>query len=172
METKDEYVNDNEDCMIRADQSLPHGGRTGARAVVHANASANDLPQELSAKINKSIEQQVAAAASSGKLTIMKNVAMEGCVFSLCSFSFPSRLRPAISHLSTSISIAIPTAISLPHTGRRRRRRKHPSQRSRERSRRTNAMHGHPCIIVPMSRCVLAVLAPRYDRARSPPNPR
>ena len=34
--------------------------------------------QELSAKINKSIEQQVAAAASSGKLTIMKNVAMEG----------------------------------------------------------------------------------------------
>ncbi|KAH9933237.1 uncharacterized protein BXZ73DRAFT_89851 [Epithele typhae] len=30
------------------------------------------------AKINKSIEQQVATAASSGKLTIMKNVAMEG----------------------------------------------------------------------------------------------
>lgn len=36
--------------------------------------------QELSAKINKSIEQQVASAASSGKLTIMKNVAMEGYV--------------------------------------------------------------------------------------------
>lgn len=34
--------------------------------------------QELSAKINHSIERQVAAAASSGKLTIMKNVAMEG----------------------------------------------------------------------------------------------
>ena len=38
------------------------------------------LCQELSAKINRSIEQQVAAAASSGKLTIMKNVAMEGYV--------------------------------------------------------------------------------------------
>ena len=37
-----------------------------------------DAWQELSAKINKSIEQQVASAASSGKLTIMKNVAMEG----------------------------------------------------------------------------------------------
>ncbi|TBU25994.1 hypothetical protein BD311DRAFT_763430 [Dichomitus squalens] len=36
------------------------------------------MHKELSAKINKSIEQQVAAAASSGKLTIMKNVAMEG----------------------------------------------------------------------------------------------
>ncbi|RDX50296.1 hypothetical protein K466DRAFT_491975 [Polyporus arcularius HHB13444] len=36
------------------------------------------LHKELSAKINKSIEQQVAASASSGKLTIMKNVAMEG----------------------------------------------------------------------------------------------
>ncbi|EKM51979.1 uncharacterized protein PHACADRAFT_262420 [Phanerochaete carnosa HHB-10118-sp] len=36
------------------------------------------LHKELSAKINKSIEQQVAAAASTGKLTIMKNVAMEG----------------------------------------------------------------------------------------------
>lgn len=34
--------------------------------------------QELSAKINRSIEQQVATAASSGKLTIMKNVALEG----------------------------------------------------------------------------------------------
>ncbi|KAI0769878.1 hypothetical protein C8Q74DRAFT_1271700 [Fomes fomentarius] len=45
---------------------------------------ANDLPQELSAKINRSIEQQVAAAASSGKLTIMKNVAMEGYVYHFC----------------------------------------------------------------------------------------
>ncbi|KAM5538693.1 hypothetical protein V8D89_007722 [Ganoderma adspersum] len=36
------------------------------------------LHKELSAKISKSIEQQVAAAASSGKLTIMKNAAMEG----------------------------------------------------------------------------------------------
>ncbi|KAK7690389.1 hypothetical protein QCA50_007047 [Cerrena zonata] len=36
------------------------------------------LHKELSAKINKSIEQQLASAASSGKLTIMKNVAMEG----------------------------------------------------------------------------------------------
>ncbi|OCH88692.1 hypothetical protein OBBRIDRAFT_813530 [Obba rivulosa] len=36
------------------------------------------MHQELSAKVNRSIEQQVAAAASSGKLTIMKNVAMEG----------------------------------------------------------------------------------------------
>ncbi|THG97295.1 hypothetical protein EW026_g4676 [Hermanssonia centrifuga] len=36
------------------------------------------LHKELSAKINRSIEQQVAVAASSGKLTIMKNVAFEG----------------------------------------------------------------------------------------------
>ncbi|PIL22846.1 hypothetical protein GSI_15541 [Ganoderma sinense ZZ0214-1] len=36
------------------------------------------LHKGLSAKISKSIEQQVAAAASSGKLTIMKNVALEG----------------------------------------------------------------------------------------------
>ncbi|KAH9890016.1 hypothetical protein C8Q73DRAFT_747720 [Cubamyces lactineus] len=36
------------------------------------------LHKELSAKISRSIEQQVAAAASSGKLTIMKNVALEG----------------------------------------------------------------------------------------------
>ncbi|KZT64933.1 hypothetical protein DAEQUDRAFT_677662 [Daedalea quercina L-15889] len=36
------------------------------------------MHKQLSAKINRSIEQQVASAASSGKLTIMKNVAMEG----------------------------------------------------------------------------------------------
>ncbi|KAI0786872.1 hypothetical protein C8Q75DRAFT_720165 [Abortiporus biennis] len=36
------------------------------------------MHKELSAKINRSIEQQVAAAASSGKLTIMKNVATDG----------------------------------------------------------------------------------------------
>ncbi|OSX59979.1 hypothetical protein POSPLADRAFT_1059274 [Postia placenta MAD-698-R-SB12] len=36
------------------------------------------VPQELSAKINRSIEQQVASAASSGKLTIMRNAALEG----------------------------------------------------------------------------------------------
>ncbi|KAH9936648.1 uncharacterized protein B0H18DRAFT_868483 [Fomitopsis serialis] len=36
------------------------------------------IHKQLSAKINRSIEQQVASAASSGKLTIMKNVAMEG----------------------------------------------------------------------------------------------
>ncbi|KAI0084820.1 hypothetical protein BDY19DRAFT_997383 [Irpex rosettiformis] len=36
------------------------------------------LHKELSAKISKSIEQHAAAAASSGKLTIMKNVALEG----------------------------------------------------------------------------------------------
>ncbi|KAI0726461.1 hypothetical protein C8Q72DRAFT_876908 [Fomitopsis betulina] len=36
------------------------------------------MHQQLSAKINRSIEQQVASAASSGKLTIMRNVAMEG----------------------------------------------------------------------------------------------
>ncbi|THH27042.1 hypothetical protein EUX98_g7158 [Antrodiella citrinella] len=35
------------------------------------------LHQGLSAKINRSVEAQVAAAASSGKLTIMKNVAAE-----------------------------------------------------------------------------------------------
>lgn len=49
--------------------------------------------QELSAKINRSIEQQVAASASSGKLTIMKNIAMEGSV--LISGSFTSKLPDA-----------------------------------------------------------------------------
>ncbi|GBE83195.1 UPF0390 protein [Sparassis crispa] len=44
-----------------------------AAAVKHAA-----IHRELSAKINKSIEHQVATAASSGKLTIMKNVALEG----------------------------------------------------------------------------------------------
>lgn len=34
-------------------------------------------PQNLSAKINKTIEQQVVNAASSGKLTIMKNIASD-----------------------------------------------------------------------------------------------
>ncbi|GJE88392.1 DUF2462 domain-containing protein [Phanerochaete sordida] len=43
-----------------------------------AAAKSAALHKELSAKINRSIEQQVAASASSGKLTIMKNVAMEG----------------------------------------------------------------------------------------------
>ncbi|KIM28922.1 hypothetical protein M408DRAFT_328985 [Serendipita vermifera MAFF 305830] len=33
--------------------------------------------KELSAKLTRSIEKQTAAVASSGKLTIMKNVAME-----------------------------------------------------------------------------------------------
>ncbi|KAI0755435.1 hypothetical protein BC629DRAFT_1554254 [Irpex lacteus] len=36
------------------------------------------LHKELSAKISRSIEQHAATAASSGKLTIMKNVALEG----------------------------------------------------------------------------------------------
>jgi len=36
------------------------------------------IHKDLSAKINRSIEKQVAVAASSGKLTIMKNVAMQG----------------------------------------------------------------------------------------------
>ncbi|KAH9851541.1 hypothetical protein C2E23DRAFT_886406 [Lenzites betulinus] len=36
------------------------------------------MHQSLSAKISRSIEQQTAAAASSGKLTIMKNIGMEG----------------------------------------------------------------------------------------------
>ncbi|TFY68819.1 hypothetical protein EVG20_g3398 [Dentipellis fragilis] len=35
------------------------------------------MHQSLSAKINKSIEQQMVSAASSGKLTIMKNTAPE-----------------------------------------------------------------------------------------------
>ncbi|KAI0693981.1 hypothetical protein BC835DRAFT_1275230 [Cytidiella melzeri] len=38
------------------------------------------LHKELSAKISNSIEQRAAAAASSGKLTIMKNIALEGYV--------------------------------------------------------------------------------------------
>lgn len=39
--------------------------------------------QDLTAKINKSIETQMVSAASSGKLTIMKHVAPEGLVFYL-----------------------------------------------------------------------------------------
>jgi len=35
------------------------------------------LQKELTAKINKSIEQQMVSAASSGKLTIMKNMMPE-----------------------------------------------------------------------------------------------
>ncbi|KAH9948832.1 hypothetical protein B0H21DRAFT_204024 [Amylocystis lapponica] len=46
-----------------------------AAAVKHAA-----MHKDLSAKINRSIERQVAVAASSGKLTIMKNAALEGCV--------------------------------------------------------------------------------------------
>jgi hypothetical protein len=37
--------------------------------------------QELSAKINKSIERQMVDAASSGKLTIMKHATSEGLVY-------------------------------------------------------------------------------------------
>ncbi|KAF8650127.1 hypothetical protein AX16_005364 [Volvariella volvacea WC 439] len=40
------------------------------------------MHRELSAKINKSIEQQMASAASGGKLTIMKNVAQEAAAAS------------------------------------------------------------------------------------------
>ncbi|KAJ7254357.1 hypothetical protein B0H12DRAFT_1017134 [Mycena haematopus] len=36
------------------------------------------MHKNLTAKINKSIEQQMVSAASSGKLTIMKNVLPEG----------------------------------------------------------------------------------------------
>lgn len=39
--------------------------------------------KELTAKINKSIEQQMVSAASSGKLTIMKNTMPDGYVHSL-----------------------------------------------------------------------------------------
>jgi len=55
--------------------------KKGKRYIAPKKASAVKsaaLHKELSAKINKSIERQVAAAASSGKLTIMKNVALEG----------------------------------------------------------------------------------------------
>jgi hypothetical protein len=38
--------------------------------------------KELTAKINKSIEQQMVSAASSGKLTIMKNTMPDGYVLS------------------------------------------------------------------------------------------
>lgn len=55
--------------------SIDGGGVIGTHRLV---ADASYATQELSAKINRSIEQQVATAASSGKLTIMKNVAMEG----------------------------------------------------------------------------------------------
>ncbi|KAI0632443.1 hypothetical protein C8Q77DRAFT_924718 [Trametes polyzona] len=55
--------------------------KKGKRYVAPKKAAAVKqaaMHKELSAKINRSIEQQVAAAASSGKLTIMKNVALEG----------------------------------------------------------------------------------------------
>ncbi|KII87008.1 hypothetical protein PLICRDRAFT_55892 [Plicaturopsis crispa FD-325 SS-3] len=44
------------------------------KTVLVKQASAH---RSLTAKINKSIEQQMVSAASSGKLTIMKNVAPE-----------------------------------------------------------------------------------------------
>ncbi|KAH9841827.1 uncharacterized protein C8Q71DRAFT_350161 [Rhodofomes roseus] len=55
--------------------------KKGKRYVAPKNKDAvrhAAMHQQLSAKINRSIERQVASAASSGKLTIMKNVAMEG----------------------------------------------------------------------------------------------
>ncbi|KAI0669217.1 hypothetical protein C8Q78DRAFT_1042269 [Trametes maxima] len=55
--------------------------KKGKRYVAPKKAAAVKsaaLHKELSAKISRSIEQQVASAASSGKLTIMKNVALEG----------------------------------------------------------------------------------------------
>ncbi|KIP02895.1 hypothetical protein PHLGIDRAFT_122059 [Phlebiopsis gigantea 11061_1 CR5-6] len=61
----------------KAASSMKKGQRYVAPKKAAAVKSAA-LHKELSAKISKSIEQQVAAAASSGKLTIMKNVAMEG----------------------------------------------------------------------------------------------
>lgn len=48
-----------------------------------ASVVAHRDGQTLSAKINKSVEQQMVNAASSGKLTIMKNVADEELVL-LC----------------------------------------------------------------------------------------
>ena len=53
--------------------------------------------QALSAKINKSVEQQMVNAASSGKLTIMKNVGTERWVrFSLIGFGLFSFLYCAL----------------------------------------------------------------------------
>ncbi|EIW59081.1 uncharacterized protein TRAVEDRAFT_58069 [Trametes versicolor FP-101664 SS1] len=55
--------------------------KKGQRYVAPKKAAAVKsvaLHKKLSAKISRSIEQQVATAASSGKLTIMRNVAMEG----------------------------------------------------------------------------------------------
>ncbi|TCD63251.1 hypothetical protein EIP91_005807 [Steccherinum ochraceum] len=54
--------------------------KKGQRYIAPKKAAAvksSALHKELSAKIHKSIEAQVVSAASSGKLTIMKNVAAE-----------------------------------------------------------------------------------------------
>ncbi|KAJ3537322.1 hypothetical protein NM688_g6709 [Phlebia brevispora] len=58
--------------------AAPKKGRKYIAPKKVAAAKNAALHKELSAKINRSIEQQVAVAASSGKLTIMKNVAAEG----------------------------------------------------------------------------------------------
>jgi hypothetical protein len=50
---------------------------SGARASLMCICCSICYYQELTAKINKSIEQQMVSAASAGKLTIMKNVAPE-----------------------------------------------------------------------------------------------
>ncbi|KZV95803.1 hypothetical protein EXIGLDRAFT_734653 [Exidia glandulosa HHB12029] len=52
--------------------------KKGRRAIAPKKAVAvkqAKLRQELSAKINRSVEGQMVSAASSGKLTIMKNAA-------------------------------------------------------------------------------------------------
>ncbi|CAL1712736.1 unnamed protein product [Somion occarium] len=58
--------------------AAPKKGRRYIAPKKAAAVKSAALREGLSAKIHKSIEQQVASAASSGKLTIMKNVAMEG----------------------------------------------------------------------------------------------
>ncbi|KAI0081554.1 hypothetical protein K474DRAFT_1656344 [Panus rudis PR-1116 ss-1] len=58
--------------------SQPKKGKRYIAPKKTAAVKSAALHKELSAKINRSIEQQVATAASSGKLTIMKNVALEG----------------------------------------------------------------------------------------------
>jgi hypothetical protein len=50
--------------------------------------------QELSAKISRSIEQHAAAAASSGKLTIMKNAALEGSVLPTLTICIVADMTP------------------------------------------------------------------------------
>ncbi|EIM85759.1 uncharacterized protein STEHIDRAFT_58129 [Stereum hirsutum FP-91666 SS1] len=64
----------------RAAKKAAANPKKGKRAIApkkEALVKQAKMHQNLSAKINKTIEQQVVNAASSGKLTIMKNIASD-----------------------------------------------------------------------------------------------